>query len=606
MVDAARQPATSDAPQVTLRALLRRPALEMVGNLVVIASLAVLVLSPLVEWGRYIDWDGGFSRRAPVFALALAIWALAPGVSLLTACATARLRGRTIWPAAVVAAGCAGAAAALAYRTLSEVNGDLPIGADLNAPGIPPYGPLTVFASTVLAFGWLLKAVAWFRRQRVEWVPPGVQWPNVVISAVVVAMLGVGGVLVVRWGDHTVDHVTARPLAAVAPAPPIDRVGELWRASTSGAIRAAGGYVVTTDERGVLVRDAVTGRPHWHYWRERRADSPPALDISADGRTVITLWQGFDKKAVLAGFELTTGRLLWTSAQDDPLVGSMSEAARRLSIMGDTAIVTGNESLGSGALGVDVRTGDVRWRWSPPPGCKASELEPAAHVLVVALTCGIRDPGTVVGLSTADATTRWSWRPPSALAVMPVYSRTALAAVGDSVLVATTDHGDLTLDTETGLERYPDAVRNPAPSGFAMHTVLRGDGVTAYLGDGRSAANVSVVDRVTGTLRWSRTVPELAGHVVTHSVVSGNLAYVASLRLGDSRQVFPGLRSQTRQLTVLDLGTGAVRLSQELTLPAECGCIGPLYPPDVELSPGYGVLAVTFGGPGGQFVIVYG
>jgi outer membrane protein assembly factor BamB len=595
------------------------------GVLLVIAAAAALVYTPLRSWGQYLTPESALNSQIwgvpsppAIAAMLLAGPVLSVAVGLLV------IRRRLVALAGVAGAVVVGLAA---WRQLAKPEGAPPQGASLTAWNLPPYGPVTVVAAVALAVGWLLVLLVALvgARRRERMAPAWGGWSAVALGTVL-ALFVAGGVVTARWyGTHRgVDRTTAQPLAARPAGPPRDLDRVAWRATEPGRVRVAGRYVVAAEQDGVSVRDAATGRELWHYRRHMLPSTPPVIDVDADQRTVVTMWPGFDPAAVLAGFDVATGKLLWSSAQQGDEFTLPVGPLSRFTQIGNTVIVARDEGP---VVGIDVRTGVQRWHWLPQAGCEPLQFVPTAEVLAVAVDCSpdpapggqrtLPDGSTVpadtkvIGISGADGTQRWTFTPPSPVASIDrlVGAEPAMGVAGDGLRVATTGHGDVTLDPATGVERHPAATRKPSPSANTIFTVLRGQQATVYLGDEHSRGNAVAIDD-SGAIRWARDIPALDDGYVSSSAVSGNIGYALTIPATSGRDpnAFVTFNDviRRRRLVAIDLTTGAVLADQEIVFDDDCACTGLVYPPTVSLMPSDGGLLMSYAsGRQGVRVIAY-
>jgi hypothetical protein len=598
---------------------------KSVSLLLIVAATLLLVWLPLMQWGTNVvedaDGSGAVLSAIPRSGAIAAMLAFGPALSVAVGLLKAR-RG-FLTPAG----GVGGAIVCfVAWQQLAKLQGTTPKGGDFGAWNVSAYGPLTLVAAAALTLGWLLlTAVALAGRRSDGGIAPAWGGWSAVALGTVLAVFVAGGVVGARWyGMHRgIDHVATQPLAKRDSGVPKDLNRVAWSADLEGKVEVVDRYLVAVEQHGISVRDAVTGREHWHYRRQLWPETRPTFGISADRRTVVTLWRRFDNAVILAGFDLATGELRWSNAQDGADFDFRSDPIDRLLQIGDTAIVARGKGT---AVGVNVRTGTSPWRWQPAAGCKALQFVqaasvpaasvpassiPAIAIMAVAVDCsgttvvggrsrladGSYAPADtkVIGISATDGVERWTWKPPSPVATLDtlIGAEPGMAVVGDALRVATTEHADVTLDAATGAVRHADAARRPAPSGNAIHTVVRGKSTTVYLGDTRSRGNAAAVDEA-GATRWARAVPELDSAYVTSSAVIGDTGYALVIPTDRNGLFTPLGVYRTRLLIAMDLTTGAVLAKQEISFPDDCGCGGVIYPPGIWLYPGDGLLVMTF------------
>jgi hypothetical protein len=503
------------------------------------------------------------------------------------------VRYRLAVPAALAAAVAAAGGVATfveARVELSRVDAEPVV--ELASRTAPAYAPLTVVAAVTLTLGWalLVAVLAVGRVRRVRRV-----WSGVAVAVVLAVVAAVGAVGVNAYGTGG-EGTTAQPLPDRPPGVPKDLGRVAWSGGADGPVTVVGRYLVTSGADTIMVRDVVTGGEHWHFrrpmldvpgtdqgYRQAFAWTVPRFGISADRRTVVTLWSPPDGADIVAGFDLAGGRLLWSREMTvDRSPPSLLTGEGWIFQIGDTAIVT----WGANANAIDVRTGR-QWRWQPPAGCRVDQFAQATDVLVAAVACG-RDIDRIVGVSATDGVERWTWPTPSA-----GEHRESVAVIGATVRVLTREHGDVTLDAASGAVRH-------SPTPRRVSSALRGQDVTVYLDTSQSDPMATAVDSA-GTTRWETRVPGLARVSVTHTVVDGGVGYALV-------EPFSAAGTRTRwnqRLLAFDLTTGAVLAAHDILIPTECACHGGSL--DLAVLPGAGMLTLAYVATAGQPVglVVY-
>jgi outer membrane protein assembly factor BamB len=525
------------------------------------ALVAVAVLAVL--WPPTVDW-GGRRWGWPVVT-----------VTGLVVVAAVILWNRAVYTPArrrirpVPAAGGAGATAAvtvLAALALRAV--DLPVTAD----SIFDLVVLAIVAGTVSGLGWMLVATVEDPPEPEPEAPddeptgPGTplglprlsgydEEPGRSRALVVVAVVATVGALLLA--PVISDRDTARPLGDLAARGPGDLGRERASFTADGWVSGAGRYLVVDLDGGVEVRDAVTGRPRWHYRDPFNSFSQPL--VSADGRTVVVVRPDIDRPTAVA-FDLATGARLWS--RDLPTERPVNDGFLPLSVVavGRLVVLFDDDRMsGGGGFAIDVGTGDVRWRVpdAPEPTCRYTDATATATTgtVVVSYQCGIGGdarPSQVVGLSAVDGRTRWTQRSPDGSTLVDV--RVSGGQVHVHQLLKAGLCETTVLDADSGTER----ARFADPTLGCASPVV-GDGVTAYTAPAGAVSDQVVgVDQRTGQLRWATKLPAGPAGTVMASLVVGTTAYLV---------VRAAVAATDVDLAAVDLATGTVN-TRRVPLPA--------------------------------------
>ncbi|KOX17920.1 hypothetical protein ADK67_37660 [Saccharothrix sp. NRRL B-16348] len=258
------------------------------------------------------------------------------------------------------------------------------VGADV-AHGLPEADlPLLAVGALAVAVGGL-SAGSWRVR------PLGVLGAVVVVGAAVVAP----GVVEAAAVRSEVRGAWAEP-----PRPVVELAGtKRWKwqppARLVGVVAAGHGVAVGTEDGAVVGLDGADGRPQWRYARSGAL----LLSVSAspDRRSVLAL---FDRdrqppRRLLVALDADTGTPRFERAMK----------GRDLDVnlfVGATAVLTADSG---GVSADDQGTGEERWRWRQPDGCRASVAGTGPAGVTVAVWCD--DRLTVVGLAEDTGHERW-------------------------------------------------------------------------------------------------------------------------------------------------------------------------------------------------------
>jgi hypothetical protein len=529
------------------RAADARPAAGFAGRLLVWLGVVGVPLGLLLPW----SWSAGSwsADQRPDAIAAAGIILLGPVLSLLRV-----LLGRLdpgYWRISTIAAAAGSAVAAgLAAPAVGRVG---------SFAGIAPGGPITVLAAAGGALGWVLIWIAG--------PDSAAAGQAMAMGLVAVAVLAVGAFAGTQWytEDRFVDHTTAAPLPATAPAAPAQLDRERWRQTVAAtSVHAAGRYLVVGEPAGVRVLDSLTGKQRWSY---RRSDMRTKA-VAVNGTTAVAVYESAGG-VVAVGLDVATGSPRWrqrytTSAERIWRADRLVPAGRVV-----TVLPLGGAS--GDVIALDVDSGAVRWTWRPerPDGaCTIHDVAATDSVLAFATRCprdGVaRD--TVIALSTVDGRQRWSWEPsyPTGVArgdepsvatangnFLVGYGQFARAAVDGSPVTLRAPRSSASLDVVTGSVR----ASYEAPGRFVA---VIGD-IALYLGDTATAVNVT-----NGIARWNKSIAGLSD--VTPQAVTGRdgKAYLL-LREPRTDQAVSGDSGPLR-LVAVDVSSGEVRLDRRYPL----------------------------------------
>ena len=297
---------------------------------------------------------------------------------------------------------------------------------------------------------------------------------------------------------------------------------------------ASGGTVLAFGAQGLsgetFAIDAATGEERWRgSFSVFRGSSAAFLD----GRGFV-----YDQTGghLLTGFDLATGRTLWTERLETSGLGARPAA--------DAGVVciTGYARTGEyGLYGYDAATGRQRWRYL------SNDLAQTRAVPAGGTCFFGTSQGFVYAVDVATGNARWQKRTGAGVMTDPM-------PAGDVLAVLTADGSLLGLDAATGRERWRNELGDDAATD-AREGLAAGIAGGVLFVDGLNGA-LFAVDPATGRLRWkkagsgpgSRPTGSAGERDSSFPVVSGGLALVA----GEDR------------ISALDLATGAARWEREV------------------------------------------
>lgn len=302
------------------------------------------------------------------------------------------------------------------------------------------------------------------------------------------------------WPAGEVPVAWTAPLAGRGPSSPIVVGQKVFVTASSG---------VQQDRLHVLAFDAIRGKPLWErqFWATGRCLSHPSSANAAptpasDGQRLFAFYSSND----LVCLDLD-GNLLWYRglAHDFPRVGNDAGMSSSPLVLGDTVIVQIENQGDSFAAGLDVATGQTRWRlerdpmsaWSSPVAMLGRQPRDAVVLLQNMRKLTAHDPHT--------GSVRWEYTAPC--------DGISSAAAADTV-VYVPSAGITALDTRRGgnapellwkSNQIQPGAASPIVSGERLYAINRGGVLlVANTADG----SVLSKTRLTGSF-WS--TPALVG-----------------------------------------------------------------------------------------------
>lgn len=278
-----------------------------------------------------------------------------------------------------------------------------------------------------------------------------------------------------------------------------------WRppARLVGVVAAGHGVAVGTADGAVVGLDGTDGRPQWRYTRSGAL--LVSVSASADGRSVLALFdrERQPQRRLLVALDADTGTPRFERAMQGRVLDENL-------FVGATVVVTADSG---GVSADDQATGEQRWRWPRPDGCRAGVAGTGPAGVSVSVWCD--DRLAVVGL--AEDTGRELWRHEVAFERERGLFR--------EVEVATTTDGSVAHVRMSG-DRLPPEALTDALVDVASGRVTRlvdppapvrvRFGPVPVLRDDRRDAPVHAVDPATG-----RAVPlDVAGCPLTRAIVT--------------------------------------------------------------------------------------
>lgn len=211
------------------------------------------------------------------------------------------------------------------------------------------------------------------------------------------------------WGITSASDTAMRNIAWKAPLPgrgvsgPIVVDGKVFVTSAEGALQDD---LVREEQLFVLCFDAASGKPLWkrRFWTTGRSLCHPTSSVAAptpasDGKYVFAFFSSND----LACLDLN-GNLKWFRGltHDYPTAANDVGMASSPVVIGDTVIVQVESKGDAFAAGIDVATGEERWRipreptmnWCSPSVLRGSQGEPDLALIQSPSRISAHDPRT--------------------------------------------------------------------------------------------------------------------------------------------------------------------------------------------------------------------
>jgi outer membrane protein assembly factor BamB len=306
--------------------------------------------------------------------------------------------------------------------------------------------------------------------------------------------------------------------AADGPAPPYRRA---WTARLEGQGPLAGpvvsdGIVVVVGGTSVVALDAATGDVRWDADREVGAAGSPVI---AGGLVLYASGQR-DTAAVVAR-RLEGGREEWSTSTETSVAGGI--------------IVEGGQAFaptrGGEVLALDVRTGDVAWRFDTAGNLGTTPAADQGRVFVLAQSQDF-GPTSVHAIDAATGEEEWRFSAPE-----PVQAFGTSPAVGEGLVVAGMSDGLVhVLEADTGAGRWateplPGWIRQPFGPGTVPAVPGEAAPDTVFI---TGPSRLARLELGSGEERWSYQLEDLLTQLATaisgrHAVIGDASGLVAAV-----------------------------------------------------------------------------
>lgn len=199
-----------------------------------------------------------------------------------------------------------------------------------------------------------------------------------------------------------------------------------WGGRERHALADGGTAVSGWDPDGSLVTTTVSDASGRDVWRRQAYYAAPALTLDSSVLPVITL------AGTLAGLDAATGAQLWTAALPGPLVAAVDGVLVCAEVAGTR--VAGTAGPATEWVGVDLRTGAVRWQFRAVDG-----LDPGERDLVTdGRRFAVGDPAggvEVRDLRSGEVVGRWDTGVTDPSALVPLADGRVVQVTADRVAV---------------------------------------------------------------------------------------------------------------------------------------------------------------------------
>ncbi len=336
--------------------------------------------------------------------------------------------------------------------------------------------------------------------------------------ALVVASAAVLGWFSLRPRAQGFRVVSARalPLDLGAPAT-LDGQGNLWQTSPSGALWrvdnggqsqrfgiatsagappfvSAGGGAYVPGLDGTVTAFSAPGRARWTRNLGGALATTPALWRAGDTAILAV----GDSEGRVTGVSASDGKTLWSAQLSGP-IGDALTATRE----GFVAPTLASGIWRGGLVGLDGRTGQIKWRF-PPDRTMAAGTATALFDAPNNRIYWNNDEGTVASLDASSGRVIWQTTVAPADAPIAVMLRARPLLFGQILIVGGGDGVLRSLDAGNGKARWKTDLRAPIR---ALHAA-NFDGRPAVLAVGAGeialvdASKGDVIERETGTMAW--------------------------------------------------------------------------------------------------------
>ncbi|WP_432831770.1 hypothetical protein [Dactylosporangium sp. CA-092794] len=394
-------------------------------------------------------------------------------------------RSRLIAAVAAVSAA-AGGVIAIALTRLIEPSSGIALG-----------GPVTVAGSAALVLGWAVLTVTG------SGTLPGRDWrPWTAVAAFSVVLVIASG-FAVDWARE--GRFVNATTAGASPG----TKAESWPLPFAGVelVGVHGELAILRAGDGIRAVWLDSGTTAWQYLR---SDLPSQAAGLVDDAVVVAF--GTDDGVLVTALEAATGAERFSRRYQSGKMATVRAAGR-------TAVLSGTGVGAGDLLGIDTRSGEQRWRWSPVrsgAACDVTDLAATAETVAVALRCraqGVDD--VAVGLTAATGAERWSWHAiQRGGAELRIYS----ADAGFVTLTGASPQRATYMDAGTGTvgTRHDAKGTLPVPAGITL----------IYADPGSASAHLSAVNVRTGAVQWDVGQTGLGGYQPIAGTATDDRAYI--------------------------------------------------------------------------------
>jgi hypothetical protein len=268
-----------------------------------------------------------------------------------------------------------------------------------------------------------------------------------------------------------------------------------------------GDLAVLRGSDGIRAVWLASGTTAWQYLR---SDLPSQAAGLVDDGVVVAF--GTDNGVLVTGLDAATGAQRFSARYQAGKVATVHAAGR-------TAVLSGSGVGAGDLLGLDARTGEQRWRWTPVrdgAACDVTDLAGTADTIAVAMRCraqGVDD--VAVGLAAASGAERWSWH--------------AIQRGNTELRVRSTGSGFVTLTGAAPQRATYMAAANGSVG--SRHDVPGTLAVAAgpsliYADTGSAQAHLTAVEAQTGATQWNVGLAGLGGDQPIAGAVSEGRAHL--------------------------------------------------------------------------------
>jgi outer membrane protein assembly factor BamB len=193
-------------------------------------------------------------------------------------------------------------------------------------------------------------------------------WTAATLALVVVAAL------LWRGSDAAATESTTAQPAGVPTGTPAGAVSEAWSAAGGPLPERVveSGRVLVGSEHGVRALDPLTGREAWHYTRSNAV----MCGLTATDGVAVAVFRTEDRCDEVVALTVATGVRAWT---------------RNVNFRGDAALDSTDRIVlatsPTGIVTLDPTGDNIRWRYSPPQGCRLLGADAGSAGVAVLQRC---------------------------------------------------------------------------------------------------------------------------------------------------------------------------------------------------------------------------